>query len=248
MMGISIEAFLYSRRNIAGCLLAIIGLVLYFTGIVTSWIWLPIVAALYLIGVLLVPGEHGLNLALDAKGSTADIKNGLDRLLSSIKGKVPDDIYTRVTGIRDSILVTLGANGAGNGQSAMGAIADPNVYLIRQTALSYLPEALNNYMALPSLYANRSLGGRPSPHDMLLSQLDLMNKKMQEVAEAFVAHDTDRLEAHGRFLAEKFASSSLSLDAPSAVGDQGVAPKSDPSSLAIPSGSAEAKPGAPRAR
>jgi hypothetical protein len=247
-MARSIEAFLYSRRNIAGCLLAIAGLTLYFTGIVTSWLWLPMVAALYLIGVLLVPAERGLNLALDAQGSTADIKSGLDRLIGQIQGKVPDDIFARVTGIRDSILVTLGNNGGGNGQGAMGAIADPNVYLIRQTALSYLPEALNNYMALPSLYASRSLGGRPSPHAMLLSQLDLMDKKMQEVAEAFVAHDTDRLEAHGRFLAEKFASSSLRLDAPADA--SGEAPDTAPeaSSLAIPTAPSDPKPGSTRGR
>lgn len=199
------EAFLYSRRNIAGCLLAIGGLIVHFVGIVTSWYWLPIVVALYLIGVLLVPEERGLGLALDAGGNAGQIRDGLQSLLTSIKGKVPDDIYSRVSSIRDSILVMLHTNGANSN------VVDANVYLIRQTALSYLPEALNAYLALPSLYVNRTLGGRQSPHDVLLAQLDLMGTKMQEVAEAFVKHDTDRLEANGRFLAEKFAGSSLRI-------------------------------------
>ena len=210
-MGRSFEAFLYSRRNIVGCFLALAGPALFFTGIVTSIVWLPMTAALYLIGVLLVPGERGLGLVLDATGNMAEVRDGLDRLLKSIQGSVPGDIYARVTSIRDSILVTLGTNG--NGADAGSTTADPNLYLIRQTALSYLPEALNNYLALPQMYATRSIGGRPSAHDLLLGQLNLMDRKMQEVAEAFVEHDTDKLEAHGRFLAEKFAPSSLQIDA-----------------------------------
>ena len=250
-MGRSIEAFLYSRRNIVGCLLAIGGLALHFAGLVTTAIWLPIVVGLYLIGVLLVPGERGLDLALDANGSTADVRAGRNRLLAVIKGRVPDDIYARVTSIRDSIMVTLSTNGGGNGSGS--SIADPNMYLIRQTALSYLPEALNSYMALPRLYATRSLGGRQSAHDLLLGQLNLMDRKKQEVADAFVQHDTDRLEAHGRFLAEKFASSSLQIDPEAATTQAGSAAPSgaaggpnaadrSASSLTIPSDSTAVAP------
>jgi len=207
-----LEAFLYSRKNIVACLLALGGLALHFGGLIPGTEWLPITAGLYLIGALLVPGERALDLTLAGAGDSASIKNALDQLMRSIKGRVEDDIYATVGQIRDSILVTLGnGNGGNSGQAAV----DPNVYLIRQTALSYLPEALNAYLALPRLYANRSLGGRKSAHDTLLAQLNLMNQKMSEVAEAIVAHDTDRLEAHGRFLAEKFGGSSLDIPEPS---------------------------------
>jgi hypothetical protein len=206
-LGRRIETFLYSRRNIVGCLLALGGLLLHFSGVIAGLGWLPIMLGLYLIGVLLVPGEQSLNLKLDAAADASGVRDALDTLMKSIQGKVPDDIYAKVASIRDSILVTLG-NGSSAGASM---VADPNVYLIRQTAMSYLPEALNAYLALPRLYANRSLGGRKSAHDTLLDQLNLMNQKMTEVAEAIVAHDTDRLEAHGRFLAEKFGGSSLDI-------------------------------------
>ena len=201
------EVYLYSRRNIVGCVLALGGLVLHFSGLIPGIAWLPITAGLYFIGVLLTPGEGGLGLRLDAAQDASGVRTALDQLMGSIKGRVPDDIYARVSAIRDSILVTLG-NGAGAGPSM---VADPNVYLIRQTAMSYLPDALNAYLALPRLYANRNLGGRKSPHDTLLDQLNLMNQKMSEVADAMVAHDADRLEAHGRFLAEKFGGSTLDL-------------------------------------
>jgi hypothetical protein len=208
-MGRRIETFLYSRRNIVGCLLALGGLALHFIGLIPGLIWLPLMVGLYLIGVLLVPGEQSLNLRIDAAADASGVREALDALMKSIQGKVPDDIYAKVSSIRDSILVTLG-NGNGGGAGA-SMVSDPNVYLIRQTAMSYLPEALNAYLALPKLYANRSLGGRKSAHDTLLDQLNLMNQKMTEVAEAMVAHDTDRLEAHGRFLAEKFGGSSLDI-------------------------------------
>lgn len=222
------EQFLYSWRNIAGCGLALAGLALHFTGVIPGLQWLPITVALYFIGVLLVPGEKTVGLNLDQTTNLADVRHALDQLLSSIQGRVPADIYARVASIQASILVTLGstngtggatsgsgvgaANGNGNGNAAANSmIADPNVYLIRQTALSYLPEALNGYLALPGMYRDRSLAGRKSAHDTLLDQLNLMDQKMHEVADAMVAHDTDRLEAHGRFLAEKFGGSTLDI-------------------------------------
>jgi hypothetical protein len=203
--------YLYSWKNIAGCVLALVGLGLHFSGLIDGPQWLPITAALYLIGALLVPGEKQVGLDLDQATSLSDVRKALDNLLGSIQGRVPSDIYARVASIQASILVTLGnGNGSGNG-AANSMVADPNVYLIRQTALSYLPEALNGYLALPSMYRDRSLAGRKSAHDTLLDQLNLMDQKMHEVADAMVAHDADRLEAHGRFLAEKFGGSSLDL-------------------------------------
>ena len=208
------EAYLYSRKNIVGCLLAFGGLALHFAGLIAGIQWLPITAGLYLIGALLVPGEPTLDLRLDATSDDKAVRAALDQLVKSIQGRVPDDILLRVIHIRDAILVTLGNGAAGGNNGGDGvarATVDPNIFLIRQTALSYLPEALNAYMALPKLYANRSLGGRRSAHDTLLDQLNLMDQKMGEVAEAIVAHDADRLEAHGRFLAEKFGGSSLDV-------------------------------------
>ena len=52
------EAYLYSRRNIVGSALALGGLGLFFTGLLSGPIWAPVVAALYAIGVLLTPTER----------------------------------------------------------------------------------------------------------------------------------------------------------------------------------------------
>jgi hypothetical protein len=124
-----------------------------------------------------------------------------------VQFKVAPDILAKVSSIRKAILVTL------DDDQDRGA-ADPTVYLIRQTALDYLPSALSAYLALPRIYAERrpTMRGQ-TPHDVLLEQLALMDSKMREAADAKLAHDSQRLLENGRFIADRFGSSSLRIDA-----------------------------------
>jgi len=228
------ESFLYSRRNIVGSALAIGGLALHFVGLIGGIAWLPITVGLYAIGVLLVPGERGLDVQLGAAQDEAEIRAGLSRLLRALRGKVADDLYAKVVRIQSSILATLEIEGtAGDG-------ADPNVYLIRQTALAYLPDAFAAYLRMPRLMAERrAIAGGRTPHDVLLDQLDLMDRRLADVADDMARHDSDKLLANGRFLAEKFGVSSLELgdDAGSAAKSGTEAPAveaSIPSGVAMP--------------
>jgi hypothetical protein len=231
--------FLYSRRSIVGSLLALGGLALHFVGLLGGILWLPIVIGLYLIGVLLIPSEPQLSLALDASADADEIRRGLDRLVHQIKGRVAPDIQARVESIRDSILATL----AGEGGRAAG---DPTVLLIRQTALDYLPSALTAYLALPRAQAERrAVAGGRTPHAALLDQLDLMDAKMHEASDAILAHDSEKLLANGRFLADKFAVSSLRLDGSAAESSQGdggtgagAVPAAVPSAVPVPDAAA----------
>jgi hypothetical protein len=202
-----LEAYLYSKRNIVGSALAIVGLALHFVGIVAGPLWLPITIGLYAIGALLVPAERGLELRLGAAQDAAEIRSGLERLLRSLKGRVADDLYQKTVSIQGSILATLTAEGS------PGDAADPNVYLIRQTALTYLPDAFQTYLRMPRVVAERRpvAGGR-TPHDVFLEQLDLMDHRLADVADDIARHDSDKLLANGRFLAEKFGRSTLQID------------------------------------
>jgi hypothetical protein len=215
-----VETFLYSRRNIVGSLLALGGLALHFVGIVGGLAWLPITAGLYLIGILVVPGERELAIQLGAAQDASEVRDGLDRLLRELRGRVADDLYAKVVSIRGSILGTLDEGTAGDA-------ADPNVYLIRQTALAYLPDAFASYLRIPRVMAERRpIAGGKTPHDALLEQLDLMDRRLADVADDIARHDSDKLLANGRFLAEKFGVSSLSLGAaavPEPVAGQAVA-------------------------
>ena len=214
------EAFLYSRRNIVGCLLALAGLALYFVGVVGGLLWLPITIGLYLIGVLLVPGERELMIQLGAAADSAQVRDGLDHLIRSLQGQVAADLIAKVVRIQASILRTLPAEGA------EGDTADPNVYLIRQTALAYLPDAFTTYLKLPRAVAEqRPIADGRTPHDVLLGQLDLMDGRLASVADDMARHDSDALLANGRFLADKFGVSTLQISDPAAhaptSGDQG---------------------------
>lgn len=207
-----IEPFLYSRKNIAGSLLGIGGLALIFLGVTSGVIGLAVVAGLYGIGYLVVPPERGLAVTLFGTQDTHDITDGLTRLLGSIRNRVADDVYNEVGSICRSIVETLPQNGTGIDP------ADPNVNLIRQTALNYLPQALDAYLAIPRMYAEgRKVQDSKTPHDILMDQLNLMDSKMKEMANAIAQNDTELLLANARFVQERFASSSLQLT-PAKVG------------------------------
>jgi hypothetical protein len=93
-------------------------------------------------------------------------------------------------------------------------VADPNLYTIRQTALDYLPVALQDYLALPTAYATlQPVRDGKTARQLLLEQLDLMDTGMRQIADDAHRNDAEKLLAHGRFLEEKFAKSELSLDA-----------------------------------
>ena len=214
-----LEGYLYSRRNIVGSALALGGLGIHFVGLVAGPIWLPITVGLYAIGALLVPGEKDLELRLGAAQDASEVRDGLAHLLRQLRGKVADDLYAKVIRIQSSILATLETEGS------MGDAADPNVYLIRQTALAYLPDAFATYLRMPRIMAERrSIAGGRTPHDVLLDQLDLMDRRLADVADDMARHDSDKLLANGRFLAEKFAPSALDLGVPAVTASSVAVP------------------------
>jgi hypothetical protein len=199
------EPFLYSRKNIAGTLLALAGFaVLVVGGFTSPLIALGAAIGLYAVGYLVVPAERGVALTLRETMDARDIEDNLRKLLISLHGRVADDVFTAVGGICHSIIETLPKQG-----EAYDSV-DPNVYLVRQTALEYLPEALNAYLAIPRIYAERrQVDGARTAHDILLDQLQTMDARLEDIRESIARNDMDRLMSNVRFLQERFASSSL---------------------------------------
>ncbi len=202
-----LQTFLFSRRNIVGCALAIGGLAIAAIGLIPGLLWIPIVIALYAGGVLLTPADRAVAIRLDAKPiDRVDLRDSLDRLLIGSRGRVADDIYDSVASIRKSILTTLDAQSAAD-------VTDPNVFLVRQTALDYLPSALQTYLRIPRAQAETvQVSGTATAHDVLLEQLRQMDDKLHQLATAATLQDSDQLMAHGRFIAQRFGSDSLQLD------------------------------------
>src|SRR4051794_26979080 len=144
-----LELFLSSRRNIAGSILGLAGIGLFAFGVTSGIVGIGIVAGLYALGFLAARPETGLRLTLFDSDDSDEIRKGLERLLFTIRNRVADDVYQRVGGICYSIVQTLPTDGHANDPT------DPNVNLIRQTALNYLPQALDAYLTIPRIYAER---------------------------------------------------------------------------------------------
>lgn len=194
--------FLYSNANIVGSLLGLLGLGLYFLGVIHQF-WLPIIIGLYLIGVLATPKNPTVELQLRNQLSADDIRAGLEELVHKVQGKLPQEVLARVNSIKDSILEVLPQ------MMALGG-GDYNIYLIQQTALDYLPSALESYLNLPKAYANlQPVKDGKTAKQLLVEQLDLLDGEMKQVVQEVYQNDTQKLIAHGRFLQDKFQKSLL---------------------------------------
>jgi hypothetical protein len=237
--------YLYSWPNILGSLLALGGLALFFLGIINLW-WPFIVVGLYLIGVLLAPRSKQFDLRIADQRSADEVRQGLANLQKTIQGRVPADVAAKVQSISASILETLPTGHA----DAPLDVADPDLYTIRQTALSYLPTALETYMALPTAYATlHPVRDGKTARQILLEQLDLLDTSMRQIADDSHRNETDQLIAHGRFLQEKFGHSELDLDGSfdgTAATPPAPSTPAAPASPAAPEVTPPAAPSSPR--
>jgi hypothetical protein len=186
--------------------------------------------------------ERQIPAVLDPRIDAEEIRLRLDRLIVGIRGKVAEDLYETTANIRRTILATIG-----NGPQ--GDPTDPDVYLVRATALSYLPEAFESYLRMPRADAEwRRLAAGRTPHDVLLEQLQLMESRLRDVRERLVRGNTDRLMVSGRFIGKRFGTSSIDVDDPagtSAAG--GGAGRQDATVLDLAHGRREGPDGAPTA-
>jgi hypothetical protein len=210
-IGWRIRRFLGSPGHVVGALFGIAGIILLDIGLIHGLLAAGVIVGLYAIGYFLasrpkITQDFGLEPSKDAD----KIEVGLDQMLATVRRRVSADIYQVVLSIRDAIVFTL--------DHAKDMQADPDIYAVRQTAMTYLPEALSKYMALPRTYAERQIieNGKTS-HDILLEQLRLMETKVHEVADALIERDSQRLVTHGRFIADRFADSTLEAQTPANV-------------------------------
>src|SRR5262249_42698383 len=149
-IGWRIRRFLGSPGHVVGALLGIGGIILLNMGVISGPLAAVVIIGLYLVGYFLasrpkVTQEYGVAPAKDAD----KIEVGLDQMLATIRRRVSPDIYQVVLSIRDAIVFTL--------DHAADMQTDPDIYAVRQTAITYLPEALSKYMALPRAYAERQI-------------------------------------------------------------------------------------------
>jgi hypothetical protein len=197
--------FLYSSRNLAGCLLALVGLGLHFTGLVEHY-WLAIVAGLYGIGYLVAPETREYVFTLGSELTAEAIGTQLAGMIKGLSGKVEPDVLERVQHIRESIDVLLPR------LLSQESVGDKSLYIVRQTALEYLPNTLQTYLSLPVAFRRlHTVRDGKTPKALLLEQLDLLDGKMKEIVTSVAENDTQALLVNGRFLQEKFGTQGFLL-------------------------------------
>jgi len=197
--------FLYSNKNIAGCVLGLAALGAFFAGVIHDY-WPEIVAGAYGIGVLGAPGQTIVEPAAFERGMTSDqIAASLADFVKRASKLVPTSVLALIASIVasiDAILPMLDAKSA--------ALADQDAYTIRQTALHYLPETVAAYLKLPAAFRNLvPVSDGKNATQVLVEQLTVLDAKMKEIAQNLVADNAQALLANGQFLRERFATQSF---------------------------------------
>jgi hypothetical protein len=114
------------------------------------------------------------------------------------RAELPIDVQVKVEQIRRKIDVLLG-------YADRFPPMSHDLYLVRQTASEYLPRTVEAYLSLPVETAEGVFpAGTRTAREELREQLDLLDTKLDEIAQDLQRQDLDRLLANRRFLEARF--------------------------------------------
>ena len=87
-------------------------------------------------------------------------------------------------------------------------IGSKDLYVVQHTASDYLPTTVRTYLEVPSWSVGTPTADGRTPLQMVHSQLDLLEAKLDEIAERVRSQRVDNLLANERFLEDNFGSDS----------------------------------------
>jgi hypothetical protein len=79
-----------------------------------------------------------------------------------------------------------------------------DLHIVQQTAAEYLPRTIDAYLALPGVGAPHVAATRQTALAELREQLQLLDSKLDDIAQDLQRQDLDCLLANRRFLEERF--------------------------------------------
>jgi len=133
-----------------------------------------------------------------AQPPTSDAKS--KKASASLKpSELPIDLQVKVEQIRRKVDVMLG-------YADRFPPFSQDLYLVRQTATDYLPRTVNAFLSMPADAVDTpmaSYGGKTARQE-LTAQLELLDKKLDDIAQDLQRQDADRLMANRRFLEQRF--------------------------------------------
>ena len=83
-------------------------------------------------------------------------------------------------------------------------IGSKDLYTVQQTAADYLPETVKTYLEVPTWSVDTPTADGRTPVQILTSQLDLLEGKLDEIADSVRKQRVDNLLANERFLEQNF--------------------------------------------
>ena len=121
--------------------------------------------------------------------------------------QLPADVEKKVDRIRRKAAV-LGQH------SDRFPIGSKDLYVVQHTATDYLPATVKAYVEVPAWSVNTPTADGRTPLQIMHSQLDILESKLDEIAENVRKQRVDNLLANERFLEDNFGSNEAELTIP----------------------------------
>ncbi|MBV9354281.1 MAG: hypothetical protein JO023_02015 [Chloroflexi bacterium] len=111
--------------------------------------------------------------------------------------KLPPDVRAKVQ------LIQQKADALAQYESAFPPFSH-DLYVVRRTTAEYLPRTIDAYLAVPQRHEDLLPTPSPTPLEELKSQLQLLEAKLDEIAQDLQRKDMDGLLANRNFLEDRF--------------------------------------------
>lgn len=139
---------------------------------------------------------------------TRDVRRSLDNVERRAALVLSSEESDLIQSIKISILAILPQ------MLASGSGMDQNIFNVRQTALEYLPDAVEKYLSLPEEFREtHTLINGKTAQQTLKEQLELLDNTMKKLMASVYQEDASGLLMHGSFLKEKFAETPFEVPA-----------------------------------
>lgn len=196
--------WLYTRKNIAGASLAVVGPALAITGLVNPLLALALIPPLYAIGALVAPSDHNVNVAGWRTQSTevgadrdSETLEALAKVRQDTYGKVSPAVSALVDGITSTITEALRRTTPETSRDVSRTLS--------RTATEYLPNTLEPYVALPRMYAeHKKVRDGRTPEELVCDQLGTIKATVDDILDSILSQEADKIAANGEFLNSMF--------------------------------------------
>ncbi|MFF9484463.1 hypothetical protein [Streptomyces sp. NPDC014676] len=194
----AISRYVESRKNIAGCVGGLAGLVLTFTGVAGPY-WPVVVAGLYGVGALIAPPERPAPPAFpDPSARLDEVRADFGRLREYLADvDLPPTAADRLTELTDMLAALLDP-----GWVTEVLAQDPDaVHTLSRAVRQDVPEAVDVYAR--TRWWTRLAPGQVPPEEHLVRQLELLHAEAERLAQGLRETEARRQESHTRYLEDR---------------------------------------------